>query len=77
MVYSSACGHYMVFGLVFGLAFGHNVAFGLASGHNKLLITGFGHSKLIKLIGRVDHTNSLVNSIGCIGPKIQTQLIVK
>ncbi len=63
--------------MAFGLAFGHNAAFGLAFGHNKLLITGFGHSKLIKLIGRVGHTNSFVNSIGRFGPKIQTQLIIK
>jgi hypothetical protein len=73
MAFDSACGHYMAF----GLAFNHNAAFGPAFGHNKLLIMGFGHSKLIKLIGHVSHTNSLVNSIGRIGPKIQTQLIVK
>jgi hypothetical protein len=53
------------------------MAFGPALGHNKLLVTTSGHSKLIKLIGRAGHTNSLVNSIGRIGPKTQTQLIVK
>ncbi len=66
-------------------AFSHNFASGMASGQNLAfgcnelfkLITAFGHSKLIKLIVRVGHTNSLVNSIEHIGPKIQTQLIVK
>jgi hypothetical protein len=93
MAFGPAFGHNMAVGPAFGhnmavgLAFGHNVAFssayshnatlGPAFGHNKLLIMGFGHSKLIKLIGLVGHTNSLINSIGCIGPKIQTQLIVK
>ncbi len=78
---SAASGHNMAS----GLAFRHNFASGPASGQNltfgrnKLfkLITAFGHSKLIKLIVRVGHTNSLVNSNERIGPKIQTQLIVK
>jgi hypothetical protein len=56
------------------MAFG--TAFGPALGHNKLLITTFGHSKLIKLIGCVGHTNSLVDRVGRIGTKIQSQLIV-
>jgi hypothetical protein len=73
MAFGSAFGQNMAF----GPAFGHNAAFGPAFGHNKLLIMAFSHSKLIKLIGHAGHTSSLINSIGCIGPKIQTQLIVK
>jgi hypothetical protein len=82
MVFGPAFGHNSASGLAFGHnlasgpAFGHNMSFGPAFGHNMAFGLAFGHSKLIKLIGRVGHINSLVNRIGCFGPKIQTQLIV-
>jgi hypothetical protein len=73
MAFDPAFGH----NIAFSLAFCHNMAFSPALGHNKLLIMTFGHSKLIKFIGLAGHANSLVNSIGHISPKIQTQLVVK
>jgi hypothetical protein len=81
MAFGPAFGHNMAFGpafghnMAFGSACGHYMAFGPAFGHNAAFSLAVGHSNLIKLIGYVGHTNSLINSIGCIGPKIQTQLI--
>jgi hypothetical protein len=58
-----------------GPAFGHKLASSPASGHNWPLVQplatswhAFGHNILVELIGHVTQT---------IGPKIQTQLIVK
>ncbi len=70
MAFGPAFGHNSASGPAFGqnlasgLAFGHNMAFGPAFGHNMAFSPAFGHSKLIKLIGRVGHINSLVDSIG-------------